>query len=157
MPLVLRLRRPAFVLALLSLVAHTACYAYQPAVGTPRIGNNVRLQLTEAGTTEQAKYLGPNVQEITGPLHDVLPSGTLVVTPEWVKTSSGVLQPWSGEGSVHVPREYVRTLEVRTFNRRRTTVASVAVVGGLVAIAIIALKVGGAHGDAGPSGGTPTR
>ncbi len=152
-----RLRRPALVLVLLSLIANTACYAYQPTLGTPPVGNGVRFQLTAAGTAELAAFLGPNVLEVTGRLDDVLPSGMLVVAPEWVKTSNGVLQPWSGEGSVHVSREYVRALDVRTFNRRRTTMASVAAVGGLLAIAVIALKAGGSHGADGPSGGTPTR
>ena len=152
-----RLRRPALVIALLSLTAHTACYAYQPTVGTPHLGSGVRFQLSPEGTAELAALLGPNVREVTGRLDDVLPSGMLVVAPEWVKTSNGVLQPWSGEGTVHVSREYVRALDVRTFNRRRTTMASVAVVGGLLAIAVIALKAGGSHGADAPSGGAPTR
>ncbi len=152
-----RLRRPTLVLGLLSLLANTACYAYQPAVGTPRIGNEVRLQLTAAGTAEQARYLGPNVLEVTGRLNAVLPSGMLVVTPEWVKTSNGVSQPWSGEGSVSVPRAYVHTLDERIFNLRKSTISSVALVGGLVSVAAIALKSGGSHGAGGPDGGTPTR
>ena len=152
-----RFRRPALILGLFALLSNTACYAYQPAAGTPHPGNGVRLQLTAAGTTELATYLGPNVQEITGQLNDVLPSGVLVVAPEWVKTSNGISQPWSGEGSVNVPRDYVRALDERTFSRRKTTLASVALVGGLIAIAVIALKAGGSHGSTGPDGGTPTR
>ena len=153
----LRFRRPSLVFGLFALLSNTACYAYQPAASTPHPGNGVRLQLTAAGTAELATYLGPNVQEITGQLNDVLPSGVLVVTPEWVKTSNGISQPWSGEGSVNVPRDYVRTLDERTFSRRKTTLASVALVGGLIAIAVIALKAGGSHGSSGPDGGTPTR
>lgn len=153
----LRHRRPALVLGLLALLANTACYAYQPAPGTPRPGNGVRLQLTSAGTTELARYLGPNVLEITGRLNDVLPSGVLMVAPEWVKTSNGVSQPWSGEGSVSISRDYVRSLDERTFSRRKTTIAAVSLVGGLIAIAAIALKSGGSHGSTGPDGGTPTR
>lgn len=152
-----RFRRPMLVLGLLSLLANTACYAYQPVVGTPRIGNEVRFQLTAVGTAEQARYLGPNVLEVAGRLHDVLPSGMLVVSPEWVKTSNGVSQPWSGEGSVNVPREYVRSLDERIFSMRKSTISSVALVGGLVSVAVIALKAGGSHGSDGPSGGTPTR
>lgn len=149
------LRRPTLVLGLLSLLANTACYAYQPTVGTPRIGNGVRFQLTAAGTTELARFLGPNVLEISGRLHAVLPSGVLVVSPEWVKTSNGVSQPWSGEGAVSFPRDYVRALDERTFSLRKSTISSVALVGGLVSVAVIALATGGAHGAAGPSGGTP--
>jgi len=152
-----RFRRPVLLVGLLALLTDTACYAYQPAAGTPRPGGGVRFALTEGGTAELAKYLGPNVQEVTGQLGDVLPSGVLVVTPQWVKTSSGVLQPWSGEGAVDFPRDYVRSLDQRTFSRRRTTIAVVAVTSGVIAIAMIALKTGGAHGDAAPGGGTPTR
>jgi len=152
-----RIRGPVLALGLLALLANTACYAYQPVGGSPHPGSGVRLQLTAAGTSELARFLGPNVLEVTGRLTDVLPSGVLVVAPEWVKTSNGVAQPWSGEGSVNVPREYVRTLDERTFSRRKTTVASVAMVTGLIAIAVIALKAGGSHGSGGPDGGTPTR
>lgn len=152
-----RLRRPALILGLLSLIANTACYAYQPVLGTPHVGTGVRFQLSAEGTAALAAFLGPNVLEVTGRLNDVLPSGVLVVAPEWVKTSNGVLQPWSGEGAVQFSREYVRALDVRTFNRRRTTMASITVVSGLLVIAVIALKAGGSHGSDGPSGGSPTR
>ncbi|MBM5813122.1 MAG: hypothetical protein FJ191_14395 [Gammaproteobacteria bacterium] len=152
-----RLRRPTLVLGLVSLLANTACYAYQPVVGMPRAGNGVRFQLTSAGTTDLAMHLGPNVLEITGRLQDVLPPGTLVVTPEWVKTSNGISQPWSGEGAVRIPREYVRNLDERIFSRRRSTISSVALIGGLVSVAAIALKTGGAHGNSAPGAGTPTR
>lgn len=154
-----RFRRPGFVFALLALLANTACYAYQPSAGggTPRPGAGVRFQLTDAGSTELAKFLGPNVLEVTGRLAEVLPSGVLVVAPEWVKTSNGVSQPWSGEGSVNIPRDYVRGLDERSFNRRKTIIASVTVTAGLIAIAAIALRSGGAHGASGPDGTTPAR
>lgn len=153
-----RFRRSGFVVALLALLANSACYAYQPAgSGTPHPGRGVRFQLTEAGSTDLAKYLGPNVIEVSGQLTDVLSSGELVVAPEWVKTSNGISQPWSGEGSLNVPRDYVRSLDERAFNRRKTIIASVTVTAGLIAIAAIALKSGGAHGGAGSDGTTPAR
>lgn len=151
-----RFRRSGFVVALLALLANSACYAYLP-VGSapPHPARGVRFQLTEAGTTDLAKYLGPNVIEVSGRLTDVRSSGELVVAPEWVKTSNGISQPWSGEGSLEVPRHYLRSLDERTFNQRKTILASVTVTAGLIAIAAMALKSGGAHGGSGPDGTTP--
>lgn len=152
----LRFRRPALVLGLLSLLVNTGCYAYQPAAGNPHPGSGVKLQLTSEGTTELAKYLGPNVVEITGQLTDAPSSGILLVAPTWVKTSNGALQPWNGEGSVNIPRNFVRGLDERVFNKRQTIVATVAMVAGLVTLAVVALKAGGAHGSESSGGGQPT-
>lgn len=150
-------RRPALIVALGALFTNAACYAYQPAPTTPHPGRGVRFSLSREGTTELARFLGPEVVEVTGSLADVTPAGALVVAPQWVKTSNNVQQPWSGEGVVTFPREYVRSVEERTFNRRRTTLAVVSMTGGLVALAVVALKSGGAHGSSGPDTGTPAR
>jgi hypothetical protein len=152
-----RLRRLSLALGLLAILVNSACYAYQPSTGVPNPGAEVRFQLTDAGSAELARYLGPNVREVTGRLVDVLPSGLLVVAPEWISTSSGLRQPWSGEGTVGFSRDQVSSLDQRTFNRRLTMITSVAVTASLIAIAAIALKSGGAHGRPGPDGSAPAR
>lgn len=151
-----RFRRPALLAGLLATLANSACYAYQPATGTPHPASGVRFRLSPEGTSELARYLGPNVSIVTGQLTEILPNGTLTVAPQWVKTSNGVEQPWSGEGAVQFPREFVLGLEQRTYNARRTMLATVVVTVGLIALAAIALSTGGAHGGPPANGGSST-
>jgi len=150
-----RFRRPCFLLSVIALFVNTACYAYQPVRATPARHATVRFHLTEGGTSELARHLGPNVTVVTGQLTDVLANGTLVVAPQFVKTSNGVEQPWSGEGSVPFPQEFLVGLEQRVFNRNQTIATTAFVTAGVVALAITALKVGGASGNPNSAPGAP--
>ncbi len=149
-------RSTAAALALSVLLANSACYYYQPVVGAARPGS-VRIELTSEGTAELARSLGPSVRAITGELVEWRAGDTLVVVPQWVRTSGGMAQPWIGEGAVSIARSDLRTLDERRFNRRRTTLMAAGVTAGLVSIAIAALKSGGAHGGVSAGGGTPAR
>lgn len=150
-------RRPSAVAATLALLANTACYAYQSAAATPRPTAGVRLRLTAEGSTELARYLGPNVVVVTGQLASVLPNGGLSVAPVWIKAANGVELPWNGEGEVSVPPRYVVDLQQRVYHGRRTAVAAAAMTAALVGIAVAALKTGGSQGAGSPASGTPTR
>lgn len=149
-------RRPLAAVVSLTLLTTQACYAYQPVAASvvPVAGERVRVSLTSEGTTELARYLGPLVTGAEGQISEIRDDGTLVLAVELVEQSSGVRQPWSGEGVVAFPANYRAGLERRTFMRRQTVMTSVALAAALVATAIFALRAGGAEGDPG-GGGTP--
>lgn len=140
-----------------SLALDTACYSYVGvSIGAPPAGARVRVRLTDSGTTELARFLGPRVRSAEGAIASRRDDGALMVAVEWVQLSDGVRQPWSGEGQVTFPAAYVTGVEQRTLDRRRTTIGSIALATSLVAIAVIALKAGGAKGAPGVEGGDPT-
>lgn len=150
------IRRCALVAGSAALAFNSACYAYQPVTGVPLAeAQRVRLHLTIEGTTELARYLGPRVETADGVLTRIRPDGELGVAVETVQLTDGSSQPWSGEGVVIFPAPYIRRVERSELNRARTTIGALALAGGLLAIAAIALKTTGSQsaGDAG--GGSP--
>ncbi len=149
-------RSAAAMLVVGTLLSNSACYYYQPVVGAARPGT-VRFELTSDGTMELARYLGPNVRSVTGELVAWRAGDTLLVNPQWVRTSNGVAQPWIGEGTVAIARSDLSALDERRFNRRRSTFTAATVTAGLVSIALTALKSGGAHGGLSAGGGAPVR
>jgi len=150
-------RRTGIVIGGAALALNTACYAYEPAItsGVPA-GEQVRVELNPQGTIELARYLGPRVAIVDGTINSVAGDTALLIVVESVQLVDGVRQPWNGEGVVRFPVTYVAALRRRVLDKRQTTIASVALTGALVAIAVIALRAAGASGgsDVG-SGGPP--
>ena len=144
----LRARRSRAAIASLSLGCLQACYAYVPvpAGGVPRANEPVRIELTAAGTSEMARYLGPNVVGADGILSEARADGSLVVYVQFVQTANAGRQPWTGEGAVIFPREYQANVQDRVLNKRRSIVAGSALALALVTIAVLALRAGGAGG-----------
>ena len=140
----------------MALALNSACYAFVPlSTGAPAVGTGLRVRLTRDGETEMVRYLGPRVVSAEGTLSAIGADGSLTLGVEMVQTSDGVRQPWSGEGVVVFPKAYVTDVQVRTLNRRQTTIATIALAASVILIAIIALAAGGAHGAPDAGGGTP--
>ena len=137
------------------LVLATGCYTYRPITTTPRVNERVRLTLTEQGSVELARFLGPRVAAAEGSLNALTGDGAMVVAVDFVQMADGTRQPWSGEGVVTFPANHVREVRERTFLRRQSYVAGAALTGGIIAVAIIALKIGGAEGNGGGGGPPP--
>jgi hypothetical protein len=131
--------------------ALTGCYVYTPVTTTPRSGERIRVSLTQQGTVELARYLGPRVTVAEGTLQSVATDGAYVVAVDFVQLADRTRQPWTGEGSVTVPLNYASGAQQRTFRKRQTVVTAAAISGGIIAAAVIALRTGGAGGG----GGTP--
>ena len=150
------MRRRALVLAALVMAAGQGCYTYRPlpSSAAPRLSERVRIELTPQGTTELARYLGPNVTVAEGHVSSVAADGAMVVAVDFVQQANGTKQPWSGEGVVSFPSMYRSAVHERKFLRKQTIIASAALGAGLVSTAIVALKQGGAGGD-GTGPGTP--
>ena len=154
------LRRITLTIGAAALMLNTACYAYMPVTSgvAPAAAQQVRLRLTNEGSSELARFLGPRVVEVEGTLSRVDADGAWVVGPEWVKLSDGLRQPWSGEGVVSIPLHFTQGVEQRTFNRRKTILATVAAVVGAVVLALVAFNSSGAKGTpdgSGPGGQPP--
>lgn len=110
----------------------------------------MRVVLNLTGTTELARYLGPRVEVAEGQLVRAN-ADSLVIAVRYVKFLDGARDGWSGEGSVTFPRPFIEQLEVRTFRKRQTVLATTAATAGMVGLAVAAIRAGGARG--GPGGG----
>lgn len=146
-------------LSFMALAGADACYAYQPATATtaamaPKAGERVRIVLTPQGITDMARYLGPNVAVAEGVLDSLTGSDAIVVAVDFIQTTNGIRQPWSGEGVVTFPHGYVNETQHQTFQKGRSIAAFTALGVVLVAIAVLALRSGGAKGG-GDAGGQP--
>lgn len=149
-------RRTMLVTGALALALNSGCYAYQPvATGAAPAGQSVRARLNAEGTAELTRFLGPRVRVVEGTLASVRDDGALVIGVEQVQTQDGLRQPWAGEGVVTFPRQFIEQVEVRALNRRQTTIASVALLGALVLIAVVALAAGFGKGSPDSGGGPP--
>lgn len=147
------MRRTAIHLAWL--IAASGCYSYLPLETsvTPTVGQRVRVALTPEGTTELARYLGPRVVEAEGALISLGAERSMVIAVDFVGMPGGLRQPWSGEGTVTFPANYVAGTRQRTFQKRRSIVGSAALAGALILTAVVALR--GGSGAGGPGDGTP--
>lgn len=138
--------------AVAALVCLQACYSWAavPSRSTPQPGERVRLVLTPEGTTELARFLGPNVAVAEGRFTIVDADSSLRLAVDIVQTTNGLQQHWTGEGTVGFPPQYVSELQQRTLDRGRSIVAATALTVSLIVTAILALRSGGAG-----SGGQP--
>jgi len=132
-----------------------ACYVYEPVSRlTPPPGREVRIELTEFGTTEVARSVGPNVVTLLGRLVSNSPDGYRVAI-DAVRTARGGEQPWEGEGSVDVPAAAIARVEARTFSRERTILLATGLVVGAVAVVAGANALGNDGGGSRGPGGNP--
>jgi hypothetical protein len=122
------------------------CYTYQPMIGArPDVGQQVSLELTDAGRAALGDQLGPGVLEVQGVLQAVQNDQYIVGVNE-VKTITGGTAHWGGE-KVHIPAADVARSQLRTFSRTRTyLVIGLAVVGVAAFIVTRAINGGGFPG-----------
>jgi hypothetical protein len=102
-----------------------------------------------------ARFLGPRVIVAEGRLNSIENGGAMILAVDFVQMADGIRQPWSGEGVVTFPPAYISQVSERTFLRRQSYVAGTALTTGLIAIAIIAIRTGGAGGEGGGGGPPP--
>ncbi len=150
-----RLRRLLAVTGSLGLAHAAACYEYVPAtVATPAAGSEVRLQLTPEGTTDLAQYFGPRVVAVDGKLSSVAADGAMLIAASSVQIVDGARQRWTGAGAVAVPTKYVTGVQLRTVDRRKSTIAGVVIVGCLAAAGTLFMRGGSGNAPTGTGPGT---
>jgi hypothetical protein len=146
------LRRRRFGVLLAAIVVSSGCYSYVPSrpgdVATLP-GDEVRVYLTEAGTTDLARFFGPRVASVDAQFIRMGTDSTLVLGVTRTRMLNGVEMPFDGNGPMEVATSLVASVERRTLARKRTVVATSGAVASAVALAAAALKAGRFGGGGG--------
>ena len=151
-----RLVRPSFSATAVGVasVLTVGCYTYTPVAPSAAVsGERTRVALTEGGSFEVARYIGPYANTLDGRIVQRDDSG-LVVSVVQVTRRSGVEETWRGE-SVRVPNDAVSSITRPKLSRPRSFLLA----GGVVAttLGVTALLGGGSilsgSGRGGGSGG----
>lgn len=135
------------------LVLTVGCYTYvsTATVAPPAAGAELRATLTDAGSIDVASQVGPGVVTIDGRLISESTAAPLVLAATETTARSGIATTWRGE-RLTIPRADIATLQVRTFSRQRSVLAS----GVLVAsLAFLIHLVSGTTGGSGVGGPPP--
>jgi hypothetical protein len=127
------------------------CYRYQPlAQPEPATGDNVRVSLTQDGTTALATRLGPRISQLDARVAEVR-SDTLLLQVTTAR-SADLQESYFNGDTVSLPRSSVSSIE-----ERRLAVGPTAVLGGIVVggalTAATALTGDNGNGGAPPVGG----
>ena len=134
-----------------SVLVQAGCYNYLPLRRSSLVPSSyLAVTLTETGSEELARYLGPNALVVRGRYLEATERG-LALAVESVESRRGDILHWAGE-TVVVPGEFVRGLERRTVSRSKMVLlAGVAVAGFVVANrAFGPASDGGLNGGGGP-------
>ena len=148
------MRRVSVLAASLCVVA--GCYDYHPlTTPSPTEGSYVAATLTDAGSADLARYLGPDVFVVRGRYLGTGEGGAggVVVSVASVELKRGNTVPWAGEAIV-LPRAAVASLDVRRLAKGRTALLAGAGAGGLV-FTTLAFSLLGSSGPIGAGGGHP--
>lgn len=150
-------RSSSSAIAVATFLALGACYTYRPVAAgpNPRGGDQIQVHLTDAGTAELTRVVGPRVVSLEGSVVKVAPDSGIVLALTSVGSVDGSSQPWEGEAPVGVAAAYIASVERRTFSPGRTALAVGVAAFATVAIAIKALRTGHVDGQGGPPGPPP--
>ncbi len=127
------------VFAAVVVVACSACYKYVPVeVSGPPPGARANVVLSDEGTVEMARWVGPGTRAIEGEVVSADANG-LTLAVRRIEKRNGIEEFWKGE-SVTIPRGAVSTFTERRLSRSRTAMFGA----GIVAAAFV---IGQAFGD----------
>jgi hypothetical protein len=111
--------------------AGTGCYDYHPlTTSSPDPGSYVAATLTEAGSADLARSVGPEVFVVRGRYLGMGDAG-LLVSVSSVELKRGTEVAWAGE-TIELPRAAVAAVDVRRLAKGRTVLLAGAGAGGLV-------------------------
>ena len=130
--------------------SQACCYNYMP-LGRAQLSpsSHVSVGLTQSGSEELARYLGPNVRVVRGRFLSATERG-LVIAVSAVETRRGDVLEWKGE-SVTVPGEFVQSVEERRAATGKTVLLAGASLAGF--FAAYSAFGPGATGTTGAGGG----
>jgi hypothetical protein len=132
--------RTAILITTLLLTA--GCYSYNPlTTPSPEPGTSLAVTLTDAGSDELARSLGPGAFIVRGRYLSNDEQGMLLSVTS-VETKRGYSNPWSGE-TVAVPDNAVASLDVRKLSKGRSFLLAGIGVGGLVVTTVAFSLIGG--------------
>jgi len=135
---------------LVGLLVLAGCYTYRPLpTASPATGLRVQATLTDAGSDSLAGRIGRNIGMVAGEVVRA-DSAELTLAVREVENERGERSDWEGE-TVVIPRRFVRDLQ-----QRRLSVGGTGLLGGAVAVGLVAAtQVFGGRGTfEGGGGGT---
>jgi hypothetical protein len=136
-------------------VVTAGCYNYNAlTTPSPEPGSYVAVTLTDSGSQELARYLGPNVFVVRGRYLGDSDRG-LLVSVSSVELKRGNELSWEGE-TVALPNGTIASLDVRRLAKGRSILLAGVGAGGLVA-ATLAFTLNGGGSPLGPGRPPPNR
>jgi hypothetical protein len=124
------------------------CYNYLPLRRSSLVPSSyLAVTLTESGSEELARYLGPNALVVRGRYLAATDRG-LALSVDAVESRRGDITRWAGE-TVVVPGEFVRAVEQRQVSPSKVVLLTGAAVAGFV----VAYQAFGPASGGGPGGG----
>ena len=124
---------PRGALLVAGALVHAGCYNYVPLRRSGLVPSvYLAIMLTESGSDELARYVGPNVLVVRGRYLGPNERG-LALSVESVESRRGDVARWAGE-TVVVPGEFVRSLEQRRPSWSKTFLSVGASVVGFVVV-----------------------
>jgi len=145
--------RTTVVIATACLTA--GCYNYNPlTTPNPEARTYIAARLTDSGSEDLARYLGPGVFVVRGRYVGEDDRGLLVAVSS-VEMKRGDEVSWAGE-TVALPASYIASLEVRRLAKGRSALLVGVGVTGLVATAA-ALTLNGSSSPISSSSKRPTK
>jgi hypothetical protein len=107
------------------------CYNYLPLRRSGVVPSSyLAVTLSESGSEELARYLGPNALVVSGRYLGATERG-LVLSVESIASRRGDIAHWAGE-TIVVPSEYVRDVAQREVSRPKTVLLAGAALLGFV-------------------------
>ena len=145
---VLRLRLPSKVAVAFVPFFLAGCLSMQPVDRlTPKVGDEVAVDLTDAGRSALAPTLGREVAQVHGNLvrHDRDQDVLSVTSAEFIRGGS---QTWAGE-TVHVHSDFASQYYARRVSTKRSLVVGALVVGAITVMTIEGLNTPAADPSSG--------
>jgi hypothetical protein len=137
---------------LTALAASTACYQYLPSQpASVRVGEEVRLHLTNNGSAALQPLVGADVEAIDGRVVSRADTAYAVQVGGTTKRA-GVTAIWNGE-QIEVPVGAVASVDRRVLSKRKTFLMSAMSIAGAALVAVVISSVAGG-GSGGPDTGT---
>lgn len=120
------------ILALVGLTLLAGCYSYSRVAAPPPAGADVEVELTDAGSAELARLIGPNVISLRGRVAE-MGSDTLLLAVESVLKRSGTDEYWSKE-SLAIARSQIASVSTRRFSAGRSGLLALTAIGGALLV-----------------------
>jgi hypothetical protein len=136
------MRIGVFVLAF----AAAGCYQYSTAATSEvRSPQRVRIELTDAGTTNIVPKLGASVQYLEGQVVQAGDGGLTLSVDLMRRKGDPLYKQWTGD-SVQLASADIRLIRLRTQNRSRTALAAVGAGAAAIALVVFAANADGIFG-----------
>lgn len=131
----------------------SGCYSFVPlsTAASPEPGQQIQIELNDAGRVGMVNALGPEVAKVEGALESASDSQVVIKVAQ-VWGEYGGASRWEGE-QVAFKQEYIRTVRERRFSTTRTAILAASVGAGVVAF-IATRNLLGIGIDPGPTSGS---